>query len=175
MEPDIFFDTFEVSEFTEHLHAIIGRALIIATRFENSVRILSTLLDLKANTYILNSEEDLERLRVAIEKNNLAKNIKNLPISSDKIDSILKNAREGRNYIAHEVAKGFDQPIDFINDENLSDYLLDIHNAVNNIARGDCEISLLISHFTHEQIPTNAFLLEYPEVVAEWVCRRELD
>ena len=35
MSPGIYLDDFEFSENTESLHAVIGRALIIATRFDN--------------------------------------------------------------------------------------------------------------------------------------------
>ncbi len=35
MQPDIFLDDFEVTENTEELHSILGRSLVIATRFDS--------------------------------------------------------------------------------------------------------------------------------------------
>ena len=47
MSPDIFIDDFEITENTEELHAILGRSIIIATRFDNLCDHTAKFLQLK--------------------------------------------------------------------------------------------------------------------------------
>ena len=46
MNPNIFLTDFEITEYSESIHSILGRSLIIATRFDSMCDVLSKFLKL---------------------------------------------------------------------------------------------------------------------------------
>ena len=56
---DIFFDNFERTEYTDTIHGILGRAMIIAARFDSMWNMAALLLEFKKNRSIFASKEDI--------------------------------------------------------------------------------------------------------------------
>ena len=61
MSPDIFIEDFELTENTEELHAILGRSLIISTRFDNLCDVAAKLLKFPIRFASLLSEDDYKK------------------------------------------------------------------------------------------------------------------
>lgn len=172
MGPDVFMDDFERTEWSDGYFGMIGRLLVFATRFEVSVRGLSTLLDLKATLDALESPERLEELLDAARKRNLARHIDRLGLGDGEISEVFRLAREARNEVAHELGRGLDCCLDRLRKTrmvNFEEQLIDLAHA---LARGDRLACLMISILTKEHIPTGTFLNDYPEIVAHWVIER---
>ena len=100
-------------EYTSYIYEIIGKALMICTRFESYCKHLELLLNIKAGldageTGVL-SEFNLRRLSDEIYKKRLFDNIRKLPLEKESND-LLIDAKNIRNEIIHEITKGLDDP-----------------------------------------------------------------
>jgi hypothetical protein len=51
MPPKIFIDDFEKTENSDYLHGVLGRSLIIATRFDSMCTTLSQAMDIKLGAF----------------------------------------------------------------------------------------------------------------------------
>ena len=170
MQPYTFITDFERTENSDVLHAVLGRALIIATRFDAICKTTAVELKLKRECIYksIMTDEDYENYTCKIlkEYSNLAKSIKSIDLPDD-ISVILRNARIARNSVAHDLTKGFMGCLDNKIDKN--ELIREVSELVMNIAYGDIAISLTISLLNHEPVPNAEFISSYKDRIVRWV------
>ena len=98
MSPEIFIEDFERTEHSDYLHGIIGRSLIVATRFDSMYVTLSMAVELKRE--IISSKisgDDFDDIvnKVTSKYRSLNKSINSFK-QPDEISSILHSARDAR-------------------------------------------------------------------------------
>ncbi|MDE8601569.1 hypothetical protein M3I01_001320 [Marinomonas sp. RSW2] len=152
MQPDIFIDDFEITENTEELHAILGRCLVIATRFDSLCDDTLKFLEFKSSLSALLPKEQFEEYvdKLFRKFTPLNSNIKAFPID-DSCKSILHIARKARNEVAHSLCKGMTGCLDDkVDEEGFKSYLSDL---ISKIADGDLLISKILSIINHDPLP----------------------
>jgi hypothetical protein len=163
MSPEIFIDDFERTENSDFLHGVIGRSLIIATRFDAMCTILSMALEIKQGVIgsSLSEEKfDLFADQVVSKYRTLNASIKSLGVP-DELYKTLDNAKKARNEIVHSLTKGLDGCIDTkVSNKN---FIAEISNLVEIIIDGDIAISSLLSIFNKEKILNISRLNKYKE------------
>jgi hypothetical protein len=173
MNPDIFFDALERTEWTDRHFAAIGRALALASRFDKGCSALARLLGLRCGGVGSPGTAEFQNLADTLRKRQLHQHVASIAkvLGSDAaVLSTLNEARKARNAVAHELALGFEQWGSLLH-QHPPDHLLDALPAiVRPLAEGDRLVSLLLSVLTHEQLPSEAFLEQYPDALVEWVC-----
>ncbi len=169
MNMGIFIDDFERTEYSEQIHAMLGRALIIATRFDSMCDTLAKAYSLKQNLIIsaLSEEEWGKFVKNLISKfTTLNNNINSFKLPNE-ISKILHKARKSRNEIAHSVTKGLEGCLDIrLKHEDL---IKTLKKLVGDIADGDMFISILISKFNGDPILNQQSLSTYKDEIINWV------
>jgi hypothetical protein len=149
---------------------MLGRALIVATRFEASVRSLALLVDVKATPEALASEDLMQGLVEAAWNRRLFKDLKRLGLDKDEAAETLKAARLARNRIVHEISLGFDRCLDLLPATAVPDLERDLRALAQALAKGDRIVCALASIATNEHMPSRAFFDNYPDLIGKWVC-----
>jgi len=172
MKPDIFMDDFERTEWGDSIDSAIGRALTLATHFESSCRGLVDILQLKTTTHeILESPAGTKELSDELHRHSLGQNISIFVPNQDDFRRLLDKARDARNEIAHEIALGIEDQEGL---ERNEDFLLRrIRELSLILAEADRAVCFALTVVTHDHMPNNNFLKEYPEKIARWVCGLE--
>jgi len=170
MEPSIFMSDFVRTEWSDGHFGMLGRALVIATRFEASVRSLAVLVDLKAAPEALESEELIDRLIEAAWERRLFKDLKHLGLDKDEVGDTLKAARLARNEVAHEITLGLDRCLDLLPTAAVIDLGRDVRALVQALAKGDRTVCALLTVVTNDHRPSREFLQSYPDRIEQWVC-----
>lgn len=171
MNPAIFIDDFERTENTDELHAILGRALIVATRFDSMCKAAALYMALPKASLFLASDEARSLLlkKVAEKHRTLSSSIGSLKLPKD-VALLLEDANAARNVVVHELAQGLTGCLDTkTNDEVL---VRQVYDVVFALAYGDVVISHVISELNNDPLPNADFLSTYVERVAEWVVER---
>jgi len=167
VSPDIFIDDFEITENTEELHAILGRSLIIATRFDSSCDQVAKFLNMKTSCATLLPRDKFDKYVNALfsKFSTLNNNINALPIGQAEKD-ILHKARVARNEIAHSLTVGLTGCLDIkVNEQNFKNH---ISNLVLDISSGDYLISIILSILNKEPLP-NGSEGNYKKRIVDWV------
>jgi len=170
--PDIFIENFERTEHSDYLHGVIGRSLIIATRFDSMCVNLSIATGLK-NEIILRkfTEEDFDAVvnKATSKFRSLNDRIKSFK-QPKEISLILHRARVARNEVAHSLTIGFEGCIDINVDEVR--FISEVSDLISIIADGDIVISSLMSVFNNEPILSSKYLSGYKNKVVNWVVEQ---
>lgn len=173
MNLDIFITDFERTENSDELYAILGRALVIATRFDAMCEAAAIILKIKENPFpILFMKDDAYKVYVSeilSKYRTLSKNIKSLGLPED-ISGILHNARKARNTVAHELSRNFTGCLDTKIDEN--DFIQEVSKLIMNIADGDIAISVIISLINHDPVIRDELIQFYKDNIVRWVVKR---
>lgn len=153
MAPDIFIDDFENTENTEELHAILGRSLIVATRFDKLCDHTAKFIDIKKSfAFLSDAAEFDDYVNILFKKfSTLNDNIRSLPLGQPEKD-ILHNARIARNEIAHSLTIGLTGCLDAKIDEH--NFKAQVSDLVSKVAKGDYLISALLSILNKNPLPT---------------------
>ena len=171
----IYFDDFERTEFSDEIHAVIGRSLIVATRFDNLCKSLARLIDFKICSVVSNlitEGEFHEIISKIFEKNkNLNRVIQKFPVDKQAKD-ILHDAREARNTIAHSLTIGFEGTFDHKSKDEIEEMIGEIKELVRRVIKGDVIITTYISNMNKESILNNCFENSYEDQVIGWVTER---
>ncbi len=167
MNLDIFIDDFELTENTEELHAILGRCLILATRFDNLCDHVTKFMKIKEARLALLSEEGFTKFvnSIFIKFPNLNRNINSLPVEQE-VKNVLHVAREARNEVAHSLSIGMTGCLDMNVDEN--DFKSQVSSLIMDIAAGDYLISAILSVLNKESVP-NYTENDYKRKIIEWI------
>lgn len=168
MSPDIFIENFERTEHSDYIHGVIGRSLIIATRFDSMCVSLSLAVEFKS--VITSSEigQDFDEVvsKVVSKYRTLNNSIQSFK-QPEEISSILHSARYARNEIAHSLTKGLEGCIDLkVNDKDFTD---EISNLIEKISDGDFIISSLLTLFNKDPFPNPGLLSSYRGNIINWV------
>lgn len=171
MTPNIFIEDFERTENSDYLHGVLGRALIIATRFDSSCKALSEIenVDFQAMIFFrgLSAEVESNLEKKLAEFKTLSKAIKQLKLPNE-MATILFKANRARNEIAHDVAKGLEGCIDSKVDDIFIEY---IGKLVGDITIGDIVVSTLICSFNKDPKMNIEEILKYKDKVIDWVIK----
>ncbi|MEX2442595.1 MAG: hypothetical protein WD492_03240 [Alkalispirochaeta sp.] len=173
MNPDLYFEPFEVSEFTERFHAALGRALIIGTRFERSVVELATLLEVAGASSVLTTDGLWNELVAKIVETPLAAQVEPLLGTYPDAVAVLSSAKGAVNHIVHKIALGLDRPLDSTKTAILSDQVLDMYDDVRSVAAGDMLVCALIEYLSYKTVPDDVTLTQHSAAVADWVCNTD--
>lgn len=168
-----FITDFERTANSDELHGVLGRALIIATRFDSDCAAAATLFKLKriapASTHL--NEDEYANLISNIVKDttNLNRNIQALKLPED-LKEILNAAREARNEVAHAIGRGLTGCLDTkVHDQQL---ISEVSSLINTIAHGDYVISMLLSIANKDSLPISETCDEYRHKIVHWVVER---
>lgn len=168
----IFIEDFERTENSDELFGIVGRALVIATRFDSMCKTLSQAIDLKLPTLLQGlSDTDFESIvEKALKKSSsLDKSIKNLGLP-DSASVILHDARKARNAVAHDLAVGLEGCVDIKIDENA--FLNEVSEYMFDLVHGDVLISILMHEFNGEDPIRSDLIPAYRDKIVRWVVEK---
>ena len=168
----MFIEDFERSENSDEVFAIIGRALVIATRFDSMCKALARSADLKLHAlYEKISDDDFEDFTDKIIKkySTLDKSINRLCLPDD-LSTTLHDARKARNEIAHDLAIGMEGCLD--TKLNMQDFLANLSACIKHLAHGDALISVLLRQFNGDDSIRPEFVNAYVNRISRWVINR---
>ncbi|MCP4458518.1 MAG: hypothetical protein GY816_10925 [Cytophagales bacterium] len=102
MYPDIFFHDFERTEHSDSLHAILGRALIVATRFDAMCVAASRHKEFNELSIDANSNEDISKLlnKIANKNQTLHASIKRLNLQEPLSEVLAASGNRTENATA---------------------------------------------------------------------------
>ncbi len=171
-----FFEDFERTEYSDFIHGVIGRSLIIATRFDCSCNGLAMAVESKkelteglingiaVDNFIKDINSKFRKFRA------VNSSIKSLKLPND-MSTILHNARNSRNEIAHDLCKGLDGCADLRTDE--SQFIKEVSKLIEYVTCGDIVISQLTHIFNKDPICTNdEYIKKYQENILNWVIEQ---
>ncbi|MFA5493530.1 MAG: hypothetical protein WC247_02045 [Porticoccaceae bacterium] len=169
ISPDIFIEDFERTENTDFLHGVLGRSLILATRFDAMCDSLALAMDLRYAR--VKPEMTDEKFVILVEAattryRSLNNNIDSLGMP-DQVAAVLHRSRKARNAIAHSLATGLTGCLDL--KIGTSQFLDDITRLIEDIVIGDVIVSMLVSVFNNERIPNKQFINSYKSKMLKWV------
>lgn len=168
----IFFEDFERTENSDEIFGVMGRALVIATRFDSMCKTLARAIDLKFPALLQRiSDSDFESLIEKSKKkySTLDKSIKKIELSRD-LFVILDDARKARNAVVHDLAIGLEGCVDTKLDE--VGFLSEVSKCIFDLARGEVLISNLIQVFNGEEPMRSDRILAYRDGVVSWVIEK---
>lgn len=168
----IFIENFERTEYSDVIFGVIGRALVIATRFDSMCKTLAQALDFKISVGLQGiSDNDFDLLveKTLKQSSTLDKSIKNLRLP-DSVTVILNDARKARNSVAHDLAVGLDGCVD--TRINESDFLSEVSEYIFDLVHGDILISTLIHEFNGEDPIRPELIPVYKENILSWVIKK---
>ncbi|MGJ8690487.1 MAG: hypothetical protein ACSHXZ_13320 [Gammaproteobacteria bacterium] len=173
MNPDIFITDFERTENSDELHAILGRALIIATRFDSMCETAAIGLEFKKDAPLaicMTEAQYSDYLQKLSSKyRSLNGNINSIGLPED-ISVILHDARKARNTVAHDLSKGLEGCLDTKIDE--SEFIRQVSELVMDISYGDIAISYTLSLFNGDPCPNSQYISSYKDRIVQWVVER---
>ncbi|WP_462137020.1 hypothetical protein [Candidatus Mycalebacterium sp.] len=178
MENNFMWD-FERTLWSDSIHSAIGRALTVATRFENNCKGISILLELKSPKEKTSPDEDfisLEYVQQIATKTYDAKLntvISSIAKSESDFFKILNKARKARNEIAHDLASGMEsQELIQYYKKNFVEQIRENSLA---IAEADKILCVLLTTIQKEPMPNVDFVKKYPDRIVNWVCDMSID
>ena len=153
------------------LFAVFGRALALATRFEGGVYALCSLISLRRDARVLESEDSLRSFSEQLRKGPLAKAARQLADQDSNsfvyVFNVLNDARKARNELVHEATLGFEH---WAEDESEAQKQLDhLRIIVRRLAMADRLLSGLATFFSNDPMPTKTALQRYRKMLEEWV------
>jgi len=172
MPPANFIEDFERTEHFDFLHAVIGRSLIVATRFDSMCTSLSIALEIKQGyieTIITDKCFDVLVNKTITKYRTLDTSIKSFKLPNE-MSTILHDARKARNEIAHSLTKELEGCID--TNVNEDDFIYEVSRLVKTITDGDIVISSLMSVFNRDPILNESSLNKYSSHVLSWVVEK---
>lgn len=172
MPNSIFFDDFERTEFSDEIHAVIGRSLIVATRFDNLCKALARSIDFRIASTVSNliTEDEYDGIinKIFEKHKNLNRVIQKFPVDK-QILLTLHDAKEARNTIAHSLTIGLEGTFDHKSKNEIEAMINEIKELVRRVIKGDVIISTYISNMNKESILNNCFESSYEDQVINWV------
>ena len=163
---DDFIKNFERTEFSDYLHGILGRSLVVATRFDKMCTFLYKAIEIHSTLIEKKSEDNFEKMNDFFKKHvSLGNSIKLLGLPDD-ITSTLYKAKDSRNEIVHSL------PNTIAIGEDLTDqglFIEETKKLVSDVVEGDIIISILTCAYNNSPLPVKDFLDKYKYSVLSWV------
>jgi len=151
-------------------YAILGRALALASSFEADCRLVAFALGLKEPNPI---SGNIEAFSTFLEKVVTAQLIKNHDriISkfnlSEKYKDLLSDARNARNYIAHEAGEEIETKLR--DQEEWAAWCQILRERLLEIASGKQIVAILITRVVKSTMPSASSVSAYPAHIVQWV------
>jgi hypothetical protein len=167
MNPSIFIDDFERTEHSDALHGVLGRALVIATRFDGMCKAAALQIEFRGATDL--GDEEVRSLlldKIAEKHRTLNSSIKALGLPKD-VSILLHDANRARNVVAHDLAKGAYGCLDTKIDR--ASLIQEVSELMFDIAHGDVVVCQLIGKLNGEPSPRADVVSTYVERVIGWV------
>lgn len=173
MSQNNFIDDFERTEDLDELHSILGRALILATRFDSSCKAAAIHLNLK-KTFVSSldgQEGDVDSYMSEIYRKckNLHRNIDSLALPGE-FTVVLNDAKNARNIIAHDIAVALEGST--LSKEREDALMEKLTECVIDLAYGDIAISSCLAVLNNDPLPNSDYLSEYKDNLVQWVIKR---
>lgn len=173
--------------FSDQCYEVIGRALAYATSFECNCKSLGVIIKMKQE-FDLNNDESVSKLchqarlplgfwtkalgkvfreaaKPAIERNDVTAG----QLTFEPLIAKIKDAREARNEIAHDLTKGIEHRAE---DEKEKGHVMkEVEILVRKIAEADVHVYNLCQTITKE--PPYQDANDYCERAVKWVCEIE--
>ena len=171
MNTDIFIDDFERTENSDALHAILGRALIVATRFDAMCKAAALHVGFRRGAFHLTDDENRSMLltKIAEKYRSLNSSIKTLKLPKE-VSVILYDANAARNAVAHDLTKGLTGCLDIKIDQ--ASLIQEVSELMFDLAYGDVVISHTISMLNGDISPNVEVVSNYVERVIRWVVEK---
>lgn len=168
MRPNSYIDNFERTEYSDSLQAILGRALIVATKFDTACNAAAISKKLRFHLPLSDQNADIlfEKL---LRYEPLNENIKSLQLPI-QLKSILNDARCARNEVAHNLALSMIGKSDGQIDEKVM--IQNVSQLVTKLAKGDFYISTILSSQNREPILRESALSGYVDKIVHWVIEK---
>lgn len=162
---------FEITLFSDKSYAIVGKALSLATEFECNVKGIANLFKMIE----FNSLENKEQFTIFCSKlenyQYLNNNIKQLAIT-EPIEQLLNEAKDSRNYIAHDLTKGL---INLAESEEYRDEMInELKTHIINIAEAQKILLTIECVMNKEPLPGLKYWNSYPKRIVDWVLGEEI-
>lgn len=166
-------EDFERTENSDMLFGVIGRALIIATRFDSTCTSFADAIDYRdygrMKPFITESELDGLLKKAKKKHHNLGMSTTYLGLSGGFFQT-LDEAREARNAVAHDICVGLEGSIDTkFNEDQLLSWISD---SVSKLAWGNVVLSRLQAEFNDEEFLREELIPSYVEKVRKWVMEK---
>jgi len=173
----IFQDEFERTEFTDEIHGILGRILILSTRYDNHCKTFGRIFKYKEQILLSSLLPSVEREvvyeKVSSDFRNLNRAIQSLPIyKTEDISHILDKARISRNDLIHTVSLGLEGLLELTEKQQLDDILKNIETLLRDLIKGDVIISACLSAHNRDPILKSFFEKSYEDKIVNWVMKR---
>ncbi len=181
-----FFNTNERTEYSDELYAVVGRALTVATHYDNNCKALANTMDIRLNINLMENPEEFQsmlkkwsrrQLKSGIDKftSTIKAGLKKGVMTDDVVEAFeetifkfLDEGREARNFICHELALGMSEKPE---DEKNREEVIDIaKEQVCKIAKADFFISVFIENHINKMNLAPS-LESYIERITDWVCK----
>jgi hypothetical protein len=149
----------------------LGRALALATSFETDVRMLALGLRLRDPLYETATPDDFARFVRQPTVAMLARNIK-IVIDAQGLwrghETVLSDARDARNFIAHQAAEDLERIIG--SKEARDAWRAEVESRVRSLAMGKLVMSLLLPQVIALSTPSREAMQGYADQAVAWVC-----
>ena len=159
------------SQFIDSYFLAIGKALYLATEFEGKCLYILQLLTI-LQIYKRTKDASLS-LSQTVKSRFLNKTITGLSKSSlvkKKHLDVLHQAREARNYIAHESGKI--GPLFSVTPKEVRGYLKRLQGSIDDLANGDNLVSTWIYEIENKE-PAPSFQRLYPKMIRRWIFGKD--
>lgn len=170
--PGIFIEDFDRSEFTDSIHGIIGRSVILATRFDSKVLGLRRAMHIEEaiNSFVSPDVEALSKLVTELYSNDMTlyNTIRSFGFTGE-FKSVLHEARLARNDIAHNLCQGLMGCVETSEVTTADDLNQRISSLCKKVIEGDALVSLITSIVQKEPLPRYDYLESYKQRLLEWV------
>ena len=180
-----FFETNERTEYSDDLYWVIGRALTVATHFEQNCKAVANTMEIRQNINLMHNSQKFHKFIEKLSKRSLGGGIKKFSstitegLQSKSMDEEvitafnevffqpLEKGREARNFIAHELASGIAGSAD---NENIRMRTINIiKENISLIADADFIVAGFIeNHFNKNGVFPNKE--SYVKRIVDWVC-----
>ena len=171
MNDDIFIGDFERTTNSDALHAILGRSLIVATRFDAMCKAAALQVYFRTVVIPITDDENRSMLltKIAEKHRSLNSSINALELPKDT-SVLLYDANAARNAVAHDLTKGLTGCLDIKIDE--ASFIQEVSELMFDLAYGDVVISHTISMLNGEASPRAEVVSNYVERVIRWVIEK---
>lgn len=157
-------------------YSALGRSFHVAASFESDCRALVFSLKVRDPALADRSVEDFAKLvgdAVLDRLVNLNKLIATTASLPENYRDLLTEAREARNYVAHEASDDLDRSL--ARSEGFEAWRTSMAERLEAIAIGKIIIAILLSRNSAEATPTKEAIETYSEKVKTWALHAEGD
>ncbi len=157
----------------DDVYGIIGRALFMATRFEQNCRELGNLVKLKGSAHLMVDDQTLGELCHRMQGKIVFKHVKDFATDLDsplELVQTLYKAKHSRNYVAHELTADFEQMDQADPPEARRIVTADIEPHIRHLAIGDCLVLYAACTIRGDEVPSGQELEGYADAAVKWVC-----